>query len=406
MCLLQLSPSTLSAAIEGVSNWLDHWRKQVVASPSGLPVWMGVWPIAVAATNSRRETEDEADLSVTAPDDNDSRNRMEIDTLNTPAGKLVGVFLAACPSLNEQPHLFGAGTAARKMRDALITASGRSGLIARHRLIEHLPYFLRADHEWAEQHLVSPLLIDDSTSLALWGAIARRTHFTEVLKIIGGAMAERATDRRLRRETRNRLVFSLVVETLHAFHEGRASAVALPRVQQMLRTVEDEVRASAANAVQQFEKEMSGKGAKETIAASAANLFRSSVSPFFRNVWPQERSLATPGVSGALSDLPAASGDAFAEAVYTIERFLVPFECWSMINYGLYGEADGAKKLAQINDEEKAKALLQLLDLTVGSAEGATIPHDLADALEQIRSVAPHLVERPTYRRLSAAARR
>src|SRR6266403_276997 len=107
-------------------------------------------------------------------------------------------------------------------------------------------------HEWAEQYLVSPLLIDDSTSLALWGAIARRTHFTEVLKIIGGAMAERTTDRRLRRETRNRLVFSLVVETLHAFHEGRASAVALPRVQQMLRTVEDEVRASAANAVQQF----------------------------------------------------------------------------------------------------------------------------------------------------------
>jgi hypothetical protein len=77
-----------------------------------------------------------------------------------------------------------------------------------------------------------------------------------------------------------------------------------------------------------------------------------------------------------------------------------------MINYGLYGEVDGAKKLAQINDEEKAKALLRLLDLTVGSVEGATIPHDLADALEQIRSVAPHLVEGPTYRRLSAAARR
>jgi SIR2-like domain len=91
---------------------------------------------------------------------------------------------------------------------------------------------------------------------------------------------------------------------------------------------------------------------------------------------------------------------------YTIQRFLVPFACWSMVNYGLYGEADGAKKLAQINDEEKAKALLRLLDLTVGSAEGATIPNDLADALEQIRSVAPDLVEDPTFRRLSAAARR
>ena len=32
----------------------------------------------------------------------------------------------------------------------------------------------------------------------------------------------------------------------------------------------------------------------------------------------------TPGVSGAFADLPATSGEAFAEAVDRIERFLVP----------------------------------------------------------------------------------
>jgi hypothetical protein len=63
-------------------------------------------------------------------------------------------------------------------------------------------------------------------------------------------------------------------------------------------------------------------------------------------------------------------------------------------------------KLAIINDEAKAKALLRLLYLTVGSSEGAVIPHDLTDALDQIRSVAPALVENPVFRRLSTATRR
>ena len=117
--------------------------------------------------------------------------------------------------------------------------------------------------------------------------------------------------------------------------------------------------------------------------------------PFLRDVWPQERSLATPGVSGALADLPAASGDAFAEAVDAIARFLVPFECWSMVEYGFYGEEGQAKKLAIIDDESKAKALLRLLDLTIGASEGAVIPYDLTDALEQIRSIAPSLADAP-----------
>jgi hypothetical protein len=327
---------------------------------------------------------------------------MDLDTLNTPAGRLVGVFLAAC----QGPNPFGAGSAARQMRDVAIAANGRSGLIARHRMIEALPYFLRVDRPWAEQHLVIPLLNDDGASLALWRAIARRTHFTEALKIIGAAMAERATDRRLGRETRGRLVFSLVIEALHAFRESRAPAVPNPRVQQMLRTLDDEVRASAANAVQQFVRDLSTKRPEDQNAPSAADMFRSAAAPFLRDVWPQERSLATPGVSRALADLPAASGDAFAEAVYAIERFLVPFECWSMLDYGLYGEEGDAKKLATIDDEAKAKSLLRLLDLTVGSSESAVVPYDLTDALDQIRSVAPHLVDSATYRRLSTAARR
>ena len=111
-------------------------------------------------------------------------------------------------------------------------------------------------------------------------------------------------------------------------------------------------------------------------------------------------------MSSAFADLPATSGEAFVEAVNAVERFLVPFECWSMVNYGLYGEDGEVKKLAIINSEAKAEAFLRLLDLTVGSSEGAVVPYDITDALDQILSVFPQATNNPVYRRLSAAARR
>ena len=412
--LNQLSIATLSSAIEGICAWLTAWEKQFVRLPIAFPIWLRLWPIAVDVTNRRPEMAEDEDLSVTARGVDDDREPMDLDTLNTPAGKLVGVFLASCPRLPPGAQAFIQGSMERQIRDTVIAADGRSGLIAKHRMIEALPYFLRADQKWAEKHLIAPLLMDDSAALALWRAVARRTHFTEVLKIIGAPMAERANDRRLVRETRRRLVFNLVIESLHAFNEGREPAVPNPRIQQMLRTLDDEVRASAANAIHQFVRELSANASDELPEdaeyrdhpTSAAALFLKAAAPFLREVWPQERSLATPGVSGALADLPAASHEAFAQAVDAIARFLVPFECWSMLDYGLDGDERVSKKLAIINDRPKGQALLKLLDLTVGTSEGAVIPHDLTDALDQIARVDAGLAMTSTFRRLAAAARR
>jgi hypothetical protein len=403
--LNQLSDATLAAAIEGICAWLDSWENQVVVSELGLPVWLRIWPIAVEATNAEPEQADETDLSVTARPADGDREPLDLDTLNTPAGKLIGVFLAACRLRSAPQNPFKAGSIPRRMRDTMIEASGRSGLIARRRLIEYLPYLLQADRDWTEENLIGPLLNDDGASLALWRAIARQTQFTEVLKIIGSAMAERATDRRLGRETRRSLVFSLVVECLHAFRERREPAVPNARIQQMLRTLDDEVRASAANAVQRFVRDLSST-AEDEQASAAADLFRSTAKPFLEQVWPQERSLATPGVSGAFAALPAKSGEAFVEAVDVVERFLVPFDCWSMADYGLFGEGDEATKLATIDNKAKAEAFLRLLDSTVGTSEGAVVPYDTANALDQIQSVWPRVIEHPIYRRLSAATRR
>lgn len=402
--LAKLPEATVRQAIDGISHWLSAWGKQLVVLPEGLSVWLKLWPIAVEVTNAKQPVEEEIHLNTVAQS-SDDREPMDLDTLNTPAGKLVGVFLAACPSVRPGDSPFLENNVQRQMRDAVGASIGPAGLIVKYRLIEGLHYFLKADFEWTRANLVPPLLEDNSEARVLWRAVARRTRFVDELKIIGVPMAERATDPQLGRETRRSLVFSLVIECLHAFREEREPAVPYARIQQMIRSLDDEVRAYGAEAVQRFVRDVSAprEGGQ---APPPEQLFRSAAAPFLQKVWPQERSLATPGVSRALADLPATAQEAFAESVDAIERFLVPFECWSVLDYGLYGEEDDKPKLSKIDNHEKAAAFLRLLDLTIGTAEGSVIPHDLADALDQVRRVAPNLVENQVFRRLATAARR
>lgn len=403
--LCKLPGTTIRQAIDGVSQWLSAWGEWVTVLPEGHNVWLKVWPIAVEVTNKQQPPEEESSFNTVMQPPGD-REAKAIDTLNNPAGKLVGVFLAGCPDLSVSDHPFSNDNCIpRAMRDVIITATGRSELIARYRMIEALPYFLRADQAWTNEYLIAPLIADNSEAMTLWGAIARRTQFSEVLKSIGGPMAERAIDRRLSREIRRSFVFSLIIDCLYAYCEQRQPAVPHPRLQQMIRSLDDEVRAYGAEAVQRFVREVTISRVEGQSVLSPEELFRSAAKPFLEGVWPQERSLSTPGVSRALAHLPAAARDLFVEAVETIERFLVPFRCWSISDYGLYSKGEGRPKLSSIDNHAKAVALLQLLDLTIGKTEGSVVPRDLADALDQIRGVAPDLAENQVFRRLATLTR-
>lgn len=404
--LVRLPETSAAKAIDGLTRWLCCWKNQVVDLPHGLTVWFKLWPIAVEATNAIQPIEKEIDLNtlLDSRDDHTPRDPDPLDT--TPVGNLIDVFLVACPHITGDDHPFEVDGAPRIMRDAIVSATGRSKLIVRYQLIEQLPYFLNADRDWTQVHLIEPLNNDDQEAETLWSAIARRTHFTKVLKIIGHSMAERAMDRRLDRQTRKSFVFSLVVESLHAYIDKRDPTVPRHRITQMLRSVEDEIRVFAAEAIQRFVRDVSASDDDQPAPLSAGQLFRTSAAPFLKEVWPQERSIVTPGISRALADLPTTAQEAFVEAVNAIERFLVPFDCWSMIEYGLSGEKDGEAILARIDNKEMATAFLRLLDSTIGTSEGAVVPIDLPDALDQLRKVAPKLVETQEFRRLAAAARR
>lgn len=401
--LLKLDPDTIAQAIDGISYWLTSWQKLLVEMPSFNKVWLKIWPIALIATNTIDADQlEEVDLNTVAKSASD-QEPMDLDTLNTPAGKLVGVFLEMCPSLTNDAHPFDKSKSLRVIRDVMINSEGRSGLIAKHRMIESLEYFMQADSKWSQNHLIKELHSNKKEALPLWRAIARRTQFYNVLLIIGDEMCRRVIDPRLGRETRQSLLFSLVVECLHALNDGRSPAISFDKVGQTIRSVDDEVRSHGAGAIKRFIRDLSSN---PNLKSSPKKLFDSAVAPFLNDVWPQERSLATPGVSRSLADLPAVSGESFVSAVEAIERFLLPFKCWSIHEYGFSDDNESMAKLSSINNQDKANALLKLLDLTIGNNEGAVIPYDLSEALEQIRKVNPKLSEVQRFRRLEISTRR
>jgi len=401
----RLRVEAIRQSIDGISHWLTAWETYFVDSHAIWDIWFKIWPIASESTNLQQALDEEVNLSLrvqsTGP-----REPMDLDTLNTPAGKLVGVFLALCPNLENHPLPFAAGSPLRKMRDEISAAVGRSGLIALYRMIEELAYFLHADPDWTQNTLIAPLTLDTANAIPLWRGFARRARSRQVIAAVGELMAVRANDVRLGRNSRSYLVQALVVECLHSYYEKRASVVPRERMTQMLRSLDDEVRVSGAEYVHRYVRDISAVKGEGEVAPSPEDLFFLAALPFLQEVWPQERSLASPGVSKALAELPAASKGAFPEAVSAIERFLVPTDCWSLLDYGLHGNDEEGAVIKIVNSPKMAEALLRLLDLTIGTSETSVIPYDLGDALDQVIKVAPKLGETRVFRRLATAARR
>ena len=397
--LIKLPDEAVSKVIKGISYWLSIWEKYIVAVPNWSVFWYRAWPLAVKATNSMQLPNEEPEL-----------------VLNLPARGFIDVFLAAGPNRERKPRPSDESSDLGKMRKKVISVSGRSRLIAKYKMIESLEAFFSADKEWTRENLIRPLLADDAEALTLWCAVSNsKKRLKDVLEFIGHDMINKTTDPKLDRDRRSSLASILVWESLHALWAGQEPAIEKGSVQQMIRLLDDEVRTYCAEAITRFVSELSEASTQESDPRSPECLFQSAIKPFLEEVWPPERSLVSPGISDRFSRLPAISRGKFAEAVDAIERFLVPFDCWAMIDYGLYGDDqiellkkfDGEKpELAIIDDKSKAQALLRLLDRTIGKAENAVIPDDLGDALEQVRKVAPDLATTPEYRHLETAARR
>ena len=378
----RLPDHVITKALDGLGRWLSSWKKHVVDNDALFPLWDRLWAAADQSMTSSRIEAVTSDRPYAA--------------LNIPAAHLIDVFLAFCEARRNRSDFFGSTTTERRMADFMLNTQGPAGLVARYRLTEQMGFFLARAPEWTSRQIVEPLKGDNGTNSALWQAVGRSHRLKAIQEYIGTEMAQRSSDATLPREVRRVLLQSLVFEVLLALSEDRSPVVSAVLVSRSLRAADDEARSAAAAQIKSFVAGPSGS--EERLKKAAA--------PFLRTIWPQERSLTTPGISRALASLPASSGSAFAEAVDAIAPFLMEFDCWSMASYGLYGTMEGQQRLSGvIRTEVEARALLAMLSMTVGEGDTATVPHDLADALELIATVAPALVRDPRFRRLSTSAR-
>lgn len=400
----KLDRDTCTTAINGLTAWMDTWGQ--VLKDSGLfkSVWMKLWPISEATTDASES--EQLDPLNTNIQGSDIEEPEDLDTLNTPAGRMVGAFLKCCPKLIEGQNPFELDLMIRSMRDACVSSKGRSELIFRYRIIqEALDYFLRADKDWTKSNIISPLLEDTKESLILWRALAWRRRFENVLDLLGDSFVTRVTDDRMGSQIRKKLAVSVVLEILHSLNESRTPVVSEEATTQMLRSATDEIRSAIARLMSDYITNMANLPDVKIPNKSAERIFSDSVFVFLSRVWPQESTLASPAISRGFARLPAACGECFVKAANSVRRFLVPFESWSLHDYGLRAENQN-RASEVINNSEKALALLDIFDLTISGNDGTPIPHELGTALQIVSEMAPTLSRTPAYRRLAAFTRR
>jgi len=405
--IIQLTDPALEAAIEGLCYWLQTWSDLVDTSKPIQQVWLRMWSHAVKFTNSLPTAENTILSGATLTEPGQRQIPDRINTVYPPAAKLVHVFLHLLRSSGDDPGTFSNAPLLACMRDRAINAPGYSGLIARSLFTENLPMFLRVDRAWAKRNLIEPLFADNDESILLWHAVSSSAISSGLLNFVGDAVCKKVLDDRLHESTRENLVDCLVYEALTAFQEQREPSVSFARISQTLRSASDSIRAWAALGTTEFQN-YAYKVGRNSQALGAS--FQSAIEPFLEQVWPMEQSLATGSVSRHLACLPAVCGDSFTSSVDAIERFLAPFGCRCLLDYG-FCESEMSETLKMprlsevVDDTPKARSLLRLLDLTIGHTPDAIVPDDLDIALERIRSIAPELTSLSSFRRLAAAAR-
>jgi hypothetical protein len=397
--LSSLPDHALPALVDGLSGWMAEWAETLKTDPAFAALWLRAWPAAVETTNKRAPPEEDEIGELLGERESDRGERLATAALNTAAGVMMTTFLRMCPNLKDVPHPF-AGDPLRRMREAAVRVAGPARLQVLHRFLSSLEYMRRADEEWTDRNLLDPLNKADAADVEIWDAVSRNPVLRyDTMRRIGKRMADVAHSDALPADARARLGERVVYRVLLDKNDSKEPSVPDEIVQQMLRLGTDRLRAASGRIIGVFVESEDRKSSPE-------ERFRNVVKPFLESVWPKERTLASRSLSNALAELPAKSGAAFAEAVDAIERFLTPFDCWSLHDYGLYGHDVDGKKLREVNDTKEAAALLKLLDTTIGSEERAIHPLDLDRALVAIREADPKLVRDTRYARLSALVRR
>ena len=302
--------------------------------------WLRVWPFAIELTNEEHAPEWPGDLGAVVH----GADGEGWDTRSTPVDSLLAVFLQAClTAFSGSAGHFAPGSDLLRARDMLQECEGHALLVAQLRLVERLPVLLRMDASWAKESLVMPLRSPGAEGVALWRAlVSHGTLPKSVLDLLGTEIAKQAANPSMGVDSRERLLDSLIDDSLEASRHQRCPSVTDAELQQALRAVDNPVRSHAAETVVRFLRPVD-----HARGGSPETAFESAIVPFMENVWPRDHPLVTADVSRAFARMPAKSGESFAQAVDLVHHYLTGFDCHWMGDFDLdvdaWGDAPGIR---------------------------------------------------------------
>ncbi len=411
--IIALNRDTVRIAIQGISQWVFRWKRFIVMNPTVRDLWSKLWPAVVSTTEHMEHSKaSTAQDLITPPKFFNLDLPFEDQVSDTPIRYLVESFI---PRISDSSEDFGSAWKSDILAEIYVNimqTRGPTGLIAKAILVRHIREFVACGFDEVIEQIRSELLSFGSESVFLWEQNAQHLLFddfdgripSDLLPLFGDELLSWSIDERLNSKTQRLIALSLVCNFLHSYYLARSPVVNVPQMQSILRSLDADGLSQCSHSLFHFVQystvsEVDG-------SSSSARRFRLGVSRFLKDVWPHDQDLATSDVRRWILKIPAASREAFAEAVNSIDRFLVPSEVSSLGFFFLEKESVWMVPLEIVNDEVRARALLQLLDKSIGSSENSVIPFDLSDALDQVIFVSEKFGFVREYRRLITLARR
>lgn len=383
--------SARNAAASGVAYWFEHGLERLPDDPRLPQLWLAYWPHAAAATNVRKEPGADWPFG-----EEPAAEKLATQAANSPVGRMMYSYFRMFPTGEAALQAFDNPVLSRG-RELIMASDGAAYRQALYRMLLQVRFLNRIDPAWTQAHLLGPLGRHDGVEPDVWDAISRIGLLpSEDLVQISEEMARRVSDSRLAPDVRARLAERLILPVAYALRDREPPPISLAALEQLLRLGGREVRAACARALTRF--------VADGDPPEAA--FRTAVLPILEGAWPKDRSAQSEDVADAFSPMPAAAGGALTEAVAALADLLMPFEVWSLWEYRLYRREDGTRELKHPASEPEARAILELLDRTIGDEEGVVVPHDLDVALAAVVEHWPKATRDRRYGRLSALARR
>ena len=242
----------------------------------------------------------------------------------------------------------------------------------------------RVDRRWTERHLL-PLLdwtSDAVEAKAAWeGFLWSPRLFQPLLFAFKNSFLESARHYGELGEHAQQFAAFLTYAAIervdgYSVEEWRAALSALPRK-------------GLEEAAQAMTQALSGAGDQRE------EYWRSRIKPFWQNVWPKSRALATPRISESLARMCIAAGDEFPSAVTAVLDWLQPVDHPYLLVHLLLESMLCVRFPAE-----------SLFILSATTTDEPWIPEDLRECLTQIIQAKPELSADAGYRQLWELVRR